>query len=163
MNIPEIPCYCCSNKNFETCCAPYLNKSVYPDTPEALMRSRYSAFVLKDITYIEETMRGKALQKADLEQTRLWLDCVDWKGLRVIESKKLGSDTGLVHFIAEYEQASILKMLEEKSEFKRINQRWFYVKGKQLNSSNTEQKKPQIGRNEPCSCGSGKKSKHCCY
>ena len=83
MNNQQDVCPCGSLQNYQQCCGPYLTGEDHPPTPEALMRSRYTAFVLKDIAYIKNTMKGKALQKADLDQTKLWLDQVNWDSLSV--------------------------------------------------------------------------------
>ncbi|HNM44369.1 YchJ family metal-binding protein, partial [Plasticicumulans sp.] len=41
-------CPCGSGRAFADCCSPYLAGSAEPPTAEALMRSRYSAFVRRD-------------------------------------------------------------------------------------------------------------------
>ena len=154
-------CYCASDKDFLACCAPFIKGEAIPQTPEQLMRSRYSAFVLKDIDYIEKTMKGKALQKADLSQTQLWLEQVSWKNLTILNSEIKTPDRGIVHFIADYEENGLPVKLEEVSEFKKINGKWYYVKGKHL-KSNEQHQQPKTGRNDPCPCQSGKKYKQCC-
>ena len=35
-------------------------------------------------------------------------------------------------------------------------------RGKTIHSGKTQYKHEKIGRNQPCTCGSGKKFKHCC-
>ncbi|QJX02374.1 hypothetical protein HML84_11705 [Alcanivorax sp. IO_7] len=44
-------CPCQSDLPYEECCAP-LHRGEPASTPEALMRSRYSAFVRNDTTYV---------------------------------------------------------------------------------------------------------------
>lgn len=45
-------CFCSSQKSFESCCKPYLNGTQHAPTAEALMRSRYSAYVLHEVDYL---------------------------------------------------------------------------------------------------------------
>ena len=45
-------CYCGSKLAFAKCCKPYLEKHRAAPTPEALMRSRYSAFCTGDVDYL---------------------------------------------------------------------------------------------------------------
>lgn len=157
----QFPCYCCSEKNYQACCEPYHLGTALPSTPEQLMRSRYSAFSIKDMAYIEKTMREKALQVADLEQTEEWLNHINWKNLSVLKSESSKESSGVVHFIAEYEENGQARRLEEISEFKKIAGKWYYVHGRQINPQQA-QAKSKIGRNDPCPCASGKKYKHCC-
>lgn len=161
-NTDKQTCYCCSNQPFESCCEPYLTGKEKPKTPEALMRSRYSAFVLKDIPYIDATMKGKAKQKADLDQTALWLENVAWLNLSVKQSKTPTPTTGTVHFVARFQENGEEQQIEEVSQFKKIAGSWYYIQGKQANLTSKQGSAEKIGRNEPCSCGSGKKFKHCC-
>ncbi len=46
-------CPCSSGLDFASCCEPYLTGAKLPPAPEALMRSRYSAFATGNITYLE--------------------------------------------------------------------------------------------------------------
>ncbi|MGE4349371.1 MAG: YchJ family protein [Candidatus Berkiella sp.] len=157
----KFPCYCCSEKDYQECCEPYHLGTLLPSTPEQLMRSRYSAFAIKNMVYIETTMKEKALHSADLEQTEEWLKEINWKRLSIIKSELPQASSGIVHFIAEYEENGEERRLEEISEFKKIANKWYYVHGRQLNPQQA-QSQNKIGRNDPCPCASGKKYKHCC-
>ena len=48
-------CYCGNSVSFEACCAPYIKGSQNPETAEALMRSRYSAYATGNADYLIET------------------------------------------------------------------------------------------------------------
>jgi hypothetical protein len=48
-------CPCGSRLLYKQCCQPYHDKKALPPTPEALMRSRYSAYSLNIVDYIVET------------------------------------------------------------------------------------------------------------
>ena len=48
-------CHCGSGKPYVKCCEPYINGEPAP-TAEALMRSRYSAYVVGAVDYLGETL-----------------------------------------------------------------------------------------------------------
>ncbi|MDO4911171.1 MAG: YchJ family metal-binding protein [Corynebacterium sp.] len=52
---PQMPCYCNSGRTFLDCCHRFLSGRVYPGVPEALMRARYSAYVVGDAEFIRST------------------------------------------------------------------------------------------------------------
>ncbi|MCD4676693.1 MAG: hypothetical protein K8S18_11970, partial [Desulfobacula sp.] len=51
-NDKKTTCYCGSQKFYEECCFPFISGSLIPKNPEQLMRSRYSAFCIKNIEYL---------------------------------------------------------------------------------------------------------------
>jgi SEC-C motif domain protein len=51
-------CACGSNRPYATCCAPFHRGEREAPTPEALMRSRYSAYVNKLAPYIHRTLHA---------------------------------------------------------------------------------------------------------
>lgn len=64
----------------------------------------------------------------------------------------------MVEFKATYKDDSNIGVLHETSRFIRDNGVWFYVDG-DLHGPQQE----NVGRNEPCPCGSGRKFKKCCF
>jgi len=152
-------CPCDSTKNDNTCCNIYINGHSNPDTPEKLMRSRYTAYTQGNIDYILRTMSGSALKNFTPESAKQWTTSVEWIGLEIIHST-IETTKGYVEFIAHYYERGEKKFIHEISEFHLINGQWYYVDGKY------EQSKPytklKIGRNNSCPCGSGKKYKTCC-
>lgn len=54
--MPKTPCPCTSGKMLDDCCGPYLAGTAEAPTPEALMRSRFTAFALKDPEYLWRTL-----------------------------------------------------------------------------------------------------------
>lgn len=153
-------CPCGSEKAYETCCGLYLEHHQVPETPEQLMRSRYTAYSLNKAEYIKQTMRGKALIGFDeLEMTKS-LSKVIWLKLEVHHSYLDNSDKGFVEFSASYLERNQLKIINELSEFHRINHVWYYVDGNHQSLSHLDSKQI-IARNASCPCGSGKKFKNC--
>jgi len=153
-------CPCGSKKDYQHCCELYIREQSIPQTPEALMRSRYTAYSQANIEYIKKTMQGKPLTNFNENEAKHWASQVLWLELKVIHAtqNKLDDQTGTVEFIATYLESDLLKTIHENSLFRRIDNRWFYIDG-QL--TNTLPKK--ISRNSVCPCGSQKKFKDCTH
>ena len=145
-------CPCGTKRLFSNCCEPYLNGTRIAETPEILMRSRYTAYSLARIDYIVKTIRKIAAENYNADSARTWAMSVTWLGLTVINTSILSENKGTVTFFARFLDQGIKKYIFEKSDFEKINDEWFYVDGRE----------PTINRNEHCPCGSGKKSKRCC-
>jgi SEC-C motif domain protein len=147
-------CPCLSQKSYQQCCEPFIVGSARPQTPEQLMRSRYTAYTQGNTDYIEDTMREKALIGFDKDSAKQWALGVHWLGLEVLKAPHPQATRGIVEFIARYEENGVARNIHEISEFARIGggSRWYYISGK----------KPVLERNAPCLCGSGKKYKKCC-
>lgn len=157
-------CVCGSGQAAKACCVRYIKDGELPESPEALMRSRYTAFTLHDIDYIQKTMRGKALKHYDRARTQTWAERVEWLGLEVIGGEYTsGEDHGTVEFIARFREDGHERSMQEKSYFKRTNECWYYVDSehRQVRTKPTPAT-AKVGRNDPCPCGSGKKYKKCC-
>ena len=63
-------CHCGSGKPFDACCGPYLAGDALPPTAEALMRSRYSAYVEKDVDYLGSSLHPDHAADWDAAQQR---------------------------------------------------------------------------------------------
>lgn len=151
-------CPCCSQTAYESCCQPLLDYQQIAQTPEQLMRSRYTAYSHARTDYIKKTMMGKPLLHFNEDEAKKWAQKVTWLHLKVIDSTIEHSEQGFVEFIATFIENNQLKSIHERSEFHLQNNHWFYVDG-----VNNEHKKhhPKIARNSTCPCGSGKKYKNC--
>ena len=116
-------CPCGSGRNYRDCCQPYHEGQPAP-TAEALMRSRYSAYVKRLAPYLLATWdaptRPPALDLAD--DTR-------WLGLEVKRHAAIGDDAAIVEFVARYKVAGRAFRLHETSRFVRRDGRWYYVDG----------------------------------
>jgi SEC-C motif-containing protein len=149
-------CPCGSGKLYMNCCRPYIKGKESAPTPEALMRSRYSAYVLYEIDYIIDTCKDR--EKIDRSSVENWSNNSKWLGLEIISS----DETGTVEFKAVYEQGHLIKVHHETAYFLRQEEgRWMYSNGKIIPVPVIRSGIKQ-GRNEYCACGSGKKYKHCC-
>jgi SEC-C motif domain protein len=123
---PPDPCPCGSGRAFTICCGPYLAGSTLPETAEALMRSRYTAYVRRDGAYLDATWHPTT-RRADLALD----EPVKWIGLEIIatEAGGPGDTQGKVEFIARYKVGGRAQRLHEASRFQRRDGRWLYVDG----------------------------------
>jgi SEC-C motif-containing protein len=108
------------------------------------MRSRYSAYVLKNSDYLRATWHPST-RPAGLDISD---DETPWQRLLIVST---GEE--FVEFAAFYQGGQ----LHERSRFAREGGRWFYLDGELLPPL-----EDKVGRNAPCPCGSGKKYKRCC-
>jgi len=156
-------CACGSSLAYSECCEPFITGVKHAPTAEALMRSRYTAYVEHAIDYIIDTCTQDEKDRIDVRQTRSWSEKSKWLGLKIISADKGGPDDteGMVEFEALYEMDGLRDNHHEKAKFKKLNSRWFYEEGNVIPKT-VIRTGPKIGRNDPCPCGSGKKYKHCC-
>ena len=119
-------CYCGSNQAYAACCELYLSGQKNAPTPEALMRSRYSAFARRKFAYLVRTMRGEAVQQFDLVAARRSAPLIKWLKLEVIRAEEY-ENMGLVEFNAHFRAQGKNSILHELSRFEKIDELWFYV------------------------------------
>lgn len=127
------------------------------------MRARYSAFATGQIDFIKSTHHNSTISGFDEEGTKEWATKSKWLGLEILstEQGQNSDQTGKVEFKAKYQFAGFDHIHHELSDFKKENGHWFFVDGKVFKTPLVHSD-PKIGRNDPCSCGSGKKYKKCC-
>lgn len=124
---PPNPCPCGTGKHYATCCGP-LHAGAPAADALALMRSRYSAYVLRDEAYLRSSW-DPATCPDDLgfdgegAQTH-------WLGLDIKDHRSTGEDTAEVEFVARYRiGGGSAVRLHERSRFIRREGRWYYVDG----------------------------------
>lgn len=164
----DAPCPCGTGETYESCCGKYHFGRTSAETAEKLMRSRYCAFVLRDGEYLLSTLADE--NRSGFNANTVAQDKTSWTGLEVINSVSGGilDQTGIVEFIANFEENGTKHQLHERSNFERRDGKWFYVDGvlpgTQLHagSATASSGANKTGRNDTCPCGSGKKFKKCC-
>jgi SEC-C motif-containing protein len=157
-------CYCGSGKEFIACCGPIIEGTAHAETAEALMRARYSAFVVNNPEFLHESLHPDHRHDHDVSATRRWAESSQWLSLQVVEVEKgsADDDEGSVEFIATYKEQGVTKPHHEISRFVKQDGNWYFVDGKLVTPQTEVRKQPKVGRNELCPCGSGKKFKKCC-
>jgi len=120
------PCGMC--KTYETCCEPY-HKHHNAPTCEALMRSRYSAFVFGVVDYLFETTHPSHRAKSLKEEIALTCKALAWTKLEVLSVWQGGVNdkVGKVSFRASFVQEGKNGAHVEHSRFKRFGKAWMYV------------------------------------
>ncbi|MFN3713548.1 MAG: YchJ family protein [Alcanivoracaceae bacterium] len=142
-------CLCGSGVAATQCCVRFHAGEAAP-TPEALMRSRYTAYARNRMDYVRATWHP---QTCPVDLPADTATC--WRRLEIVDAGASG-DEGYVHFRAVWQSGDQWGVLEERSRFLRQQGRWLYHSGQVGQISLTP------GRNDPCPCGSGKKVKKCC-
>ena len=157
-------CPCGSEKAYTDCCQPLIDGETHAETAEALMRSRYSAHAKKAFDYIYDTTLPASREEDDRKGTAAWSRKLDWQRLEVrqVDAGGPDDDKGTVEFVARYRKNSKPFDHHEIAEFVRDDGRWYFKDGTPPPPMQTIRKGPKIGRNDPCTCGSGKKYKKCC-
>ena len=123
-----LPCPCGSGEPYTACCQIWHNglaEGVHAPTPEALMRSRYSAYVVGLIDYLLSTWHPSTAP-GELE-----LSPVKWIGLEVLHAEAAG-DAGVVEFVARCRVNGRAERMHETSRFVREAGRWYYIDGQMV-------------------------------
>jgi SEC-C motif domain protein len=129
------------------------------------MRSRYAAYVVKNIDYIDATQLNEKHEVFDKAEALKWAESSDWNGLEIKSTKKgqASDDSGLVEFVAHYKDKASGTELKhhETSLFQKSGGEWKFKEGTVHGAQPVKRLEPKLGRNDPCHCGSGKKFKKC--
>jgi SEC-C motif-containing protein len=151
-------CPCGSGQSESACCTRYHRGEPAP-TALALMKSRYAAYVLGEIEYLVATQDASTRDTLDVDAMRKWSSETHWQGLEIVATEAGGEtdDTGIVEFVARGTTAGRAFAQRERSRFRKVSGRWFYLDGK----LEPAKKVAAPGRNDPCPCGSGMKYKRC--
>ena len=156
-------CPCGTGRTYADCCQPVIKGERAAENAETLMRSRYSAHVKVETDYIFETTHPKHREGYDAAGTKEWAESAEWLGLEIVSVKggSAADTTGEVEFIARYTEKGEGKVHHEVALFKKGKTGWLFTDGRGVTQKPIA-RAPKIGRNDPCSCGSGLKYKKCC-
>lgn len=119
-------CPCGSRRPYTACCGP-LHAGAPAADAEALMRSRYCAYVRGDVDYLRASWHtGTRPAELDLGETA----ATRWLGLEVKRHVPVDAEHATVEFVARYRVGgSPAVRLHEISRFVREGGRWYYVDG----------------------------------
>jgi SEC-C motif domain protein len=108
----------------EACCGRYIDQGQPAPDAEHLMRSRYSAFVLGRVAYLNASWH------ASTRPAELSLEPgVKWLGLELKRHRLIDADHAEVEFVARSRIGGRAQRLHESSRFARKGGQWFYVDG----------------------------------
>ncbi len=123
----DTPCPCDPARRYADCCGRWHAGALHLQAPnaEALMRSRYSAFVLGLGDYLRDTWHAstRPAQAIAFEPGLRWL------GLEVRCHLRQDEDHATVEFVARSKQGGRAQRLHETSRFVREGGRWLYLDG----------------------------------
>jgi SEC-C motif domain protein len=156
-------CPCDKQLPYSQCCEPYHRGLAFPATAADLMRSRYSAFAKHEIDYIASTLAPRHKGDFNRKEIEDWSRNSEWQGLTVVATEKGGAQDseGQVEFIARFRADNQNRAHEELASFIKLEGRWYFDDSRLPPVKQVKNEAPKIGRNDPCSCGSGKKYKKC--
>lgn len=127
---PGKPCPCGSGRPYADCCGALHRRFadagvLTAPSAEALMRSRYSAFVLGDLAYLQASWHA-SMRPAELAPNEAGLK---WLGLEVRQHLSQDADHATVEFIARSKLGGRAHRLHEISRFVREEGVWYYLDG----------------------------------
>ena len=120
-------CPCGRGPRYGRCCGRLHRGEAEALTAEDLMRSRYSAFVVGDVAYLERSWHPST-RPADVRV----VPGQRWTGLDVVATDAGGplDAEGVVEFVAHFERGGRADALHERSSFTRLDGRWVYLSGR---------------------------------
>ncbi|WGW13225.1 YchJ family metal-binding protein [Saxibacter everestensis] len=110
--------------SFAECCQPAMDLTSWPTSAEALMRSRYTAFVRRDADHLFRTWHPRT-RPAEVDASRGTV----WLGLEILQviGGTADDEVGEVHFRARFRDDNGEQVIEERSRFRKRAGRWFYL------------------------------------
>lgn len=124
----KIKCFCGSLTDYQNCCGSYLEGRQNAPSAEALMRSRYTAYVLCKSAYLIETTHPKKRYLHNKKDIEAWALENKWLKLEMLET----SETNVV-FKAYFLDGNLQSQVHyESSKFEFLQGSWYYVEGKFL-------------------------------
>lgn len=122
-------CPCGTGLPYNGCCGRFIDGRGVPETATELMRSRYTAFVRGDETYLRKTWCLRTRPEGAL----FALPLPQWLGLKIVNATQDG-DAATVEFVARYKTNGRAHKLHETSRFLREHNddgdlAWCYVDG----------------------------------
>jgi len=157
-------CPCGSTKPYADCCLPLISGKQQAVMAEQVMRSRYTAYVKKEMTWLCDSLHPDERAGYDDTGSRAWAERAEWHGIKILRTTKGGPEDqdGTVEFVVSFTENGTAQEHHELSSFKKTGGRWYFVNGKVQGPQPVVRQTPKAGRNDPCPCNSGKKFKKCC-
>jgi len=152
----NITCFCGSKLLFELCCQPFIAYKKQVQTPEQLMRSRFSAYATGNSQYVYDTYAKSSQASQSVKEINDWSNSCKWIALQIHSNNancknsvitKKEYPEQFVEFSAFYITDNALCELRENSRFvlesaslkdnkldgttknENCNMRWRYIDG----------------------------------
>ena len=126
---PQKPCPCQSQLIFSECCQKILIDHSQAQQAIQVLRARFSAYFLKNATYIERSMAKAAKQDFDLSETKKWINQTKFIKLNIIKTSQgeATDELGWIEYKATIIHNHKVSVIHEISCFEKINQEWLYT------------------------------------
>ena len=119
-------CPCNPSVNYSDCCKKAHQDITTVSSPEALMRSRYAAFVLANINYLQLSHHSSTRpSNKEKKEILRWTKSVEWVRLEILYTFK-----SCVEFKAYFIENGKSEIIHENSVFTLENNHWTYLKAK---------------------------------
>ncbi len=133
-------CPCHSGQSYGDCCQPFHKGEREAPTPEALMRSRFSAFATGRVDYLMKTLHPDHDERKlpdDVLRPMIQSACRAYRytGLE-IEATSSEGDRGSVTFFAKVFEKGADQSFREVSTFGRVDGGWRYLSGETVVATN---------------------------
>ena len=115
-------CPCGNAVEYSSCCEPYISGDRFAPSAEALMRSRYTAYVNGATAYLRSTLAPSSRGDYDENSVREWSKNSEWLGLQILSA---GHDK--VEFVAKYKTDGKVLEHHEVARFKKLQDRWYFI------------------------------------
>ncbi|MCA8941690.1 MAG: hypothetical protein KDB80_03950 [Planctomycetes bacterium] len=124
-------CTCGSARPERKCCGPILAGKKLAETPEALVRARFTAFARGDLEFLVASCHPKTVCRFDPEVNRSWAEQSEFHGLEIVACRPgAAADSAIVEFRAAFTSDGMRRQHHEISEFRRVDGRWTFYDGK---------------------------------
>jgi SEC-C motif domain protein len=120
----ENPACPCGSPDYASCCGRFIDGKDVAQTAEQLMRSRYSAYAVRNDAYLKATWHPSTRPSDNLVAD----EDLKWLGLEVRRHVPDG-DRATVEFVARCKSGGKAQRLHEVSNFVREEGQWLYVDG----------------------------------
>ena len=157
-------CPCGTELAYEKCCGPIINGKQSASSAEQVMRARYTAYAKQDVGFLYSSLHPEHRKDYDEKSTRKWAESSQWHNLEIVDTRGGGEgDTeGTVEFVATFTEGGARREHHELASFEKDGDEWYFVTGNPIAPKTVVREEPKVGRNDPCTCGSGRKFKKCC-
>jgi SEC-C motif-containing protein len=135
-----------------------------PETATELLRARYTAFTRGDVDFVLASHHSKTRHEAKREEIEDWSKNSQWHGMKIVQTEAGGAtdEEGTIVFCAEFTAQGNRTEHWEQALFQKEGGEWRFLDARGVKNEPFRREEPKTGRNDPCTCGSGKKFKKCC-
>lgn len=124
-------CPCGSGKEYSDCCEKYLDgRAVVTDTPENILRSRYTAYRVGNGEYLLKSWHPDYRPKVTAKRLIQEGKNIIYTGLEILD-KEIGDNSGKIHYVLKYRIGNQRYGTNEcTSLFEKVDGVWYYTDDK---------------------------------